>query len=47
MTYLVRFHTEAEVEMNDASDYLNRYFRRLAGRSTNKNRPHGNADGRK
>jgi plasmid stabilization system protein ParE len=23
MTYLVRFHTEAETEMNDALDYLN------------------------
>jgi hypothetical protein len=24
MTYLVRFHTEAEAEMNEAADYLNR-----------------------
>jgi toxin ParE1/3/4 len=24
MTYLVRFHTEAETEMNEAADYLNR-----------------------
>ena len=23
MTYLVRFHTEAEAEMNEAADYLN------------------------
>lgn len=24
MTYLIRFHTEAEAEMNEAADYLNR-----------------------
>jgi plasmid stabilization system protein ParE len=24
MTYLVRFHTDAEAEMNEAADYLNR-----------------------
>jgi hypothetical protein len=24
MTYLVRFHTDAEVEMNEAAEYLNR-----------------------